>query len=266
MLPIYQVDAFTDTLFRGNPAAVVLLPGPAWPEATLLQAIAAENNLSETAFVLPAGPDGAYPLRWLTPVCEVDLCGHATLAAAFVHFQVTQPEASEVRYASRSGPLTVARGGDELRLDFPALPAAPVDPPADLIAGLGAAPLETGLATDYLALLESETAVRSLEPDLGALARLRTRGVIVTAPGERCDFVSRFFAPAAGIAEDPVTGSAHCTLAPYWSRRLGKTMLEARQISPRGGAVRCEDAGERVRLWGRAVLYLEGRIRVPASA
>jgi len=261
-LPLYQVDAFADRLFTGNPAAVVPLPGPdALPDA-LLQAIAAENNLAETAFLHPAQAPAEYGLRWFTPACEVDLCGHATLAAAFVVFSHLEPDAAALVFHTRSGPLRVRREGDGLTLDFPAVPAAPAPLPPDLEAGLGLRPLETLLAMDYLAVLDSEAAVRALAPDMAALARLPVRGIIVTARGTDCDFVSRFFAPASGVPEDPVTGSAHCTLAPYWAPRLSRTRLLGRQVGPRGGEVRCTLQGDRVELWGRAVPYLEGRIRV----
>ena len=257
-LRIFQIDAFTDAVFGGNPAAVC--PLESWIDDATLQAIALENNLSETAFLVPA--KGAYGLRWFTPLAEVDLCGHATLASAQVVFQHLQPGADSVAFDTRSGRLAVSRGADGLTMDFPALAAHPMEPPADLVAGLGAQPTAAYADMDYLALFETEAEVRALAPDQLALGRLDRRGVIVSAPGESVDFVSRFFSPNMGVPEDPVTGSAHCMLAPFWGERLGKTTLVARQISRRGGIVRCELAGERVRLTGRAVQYLEGTITV----
>ncbi len=257
-LRIFQIDAFTDEVFGGNPAAVC--PLESWIDDATLQAIALENNLSETAFLMPA--NGAYGLRWFTPLAEVDLCGHATLASAQVVFQHLQPGADSVAFDTRSGRLAVSRGADGLTMDFPALAAHPVEPPADLVAGLGAKPTAAYADMDYLALFETEAEVRALAPDQLALGRLDRRGVIVSAPGESVDFVSRFFSPNMGVPEDPVTGSAHCMLAPFWGERLGKTTLVARQVSRRGGIVRCELAGERVRLTGRAVQYLEGTITV----
>lgn len=258
-LSIYQVDAFTDRLFAGNPAAIV--PLEEWlPDATL-QAIAAENNLAETAYFIRRGQ--GYELRWFTPAIEVDLCGHATLASAFVIFSLLEPGRDRVAFETRqAGTLVVTKRGDKLALDFPARPAESVEPPPDLVAGLGHAPHEILAARDFLATYGSADEVRALKPDFAALARL-DRAVIVTAPGEDgVDFVSRFFAPGAGIPEDPVTGSAHCTLVPYWAKRLGRDRLEARQVSPRGGELSCALRGDRVEIAGKAVLYLEGRITV----
>jgi len=255
-IPLYQIDAFTDRLFAGNPAAVC--PLPAWLSDEQMQAIGAENNLSETAFFVRRGE--VYDLRWFTPAVEVDLCGHATLASAFVIFQYLEPEWSEVRFETRSGPLVVEREGDLLVMDFPAREPARCEMSAALAEALGAAPLELWESRDYMALYESEEQVRGLKPNMDALARVGHFAVIVTAPGREADFVSRFFAPAGGIPEDPVTGSAHCTLVPYWAKRLGKTRLHARQVSQRGGELFCEHRGERVRIAGRAVRYLEGAI------
>ena len=254
-IPIYQVDAFTSEVFRGNPAAVCLLE--AWlPDATM-QAIAAENNLAETAFFVREGD--IYRLRWFTPTVEVDLCGHATLASASVLLR--QP--GEVKFSTRSGMLAVRRDGDGLlTMDFPALPASPMDAPPSLAKGLGVVPRETLRAKNWLAVLESEDAVRNLTPDFASLATLHPFGTIVTAPGREVDFVSRFFGPSFGIPEDQVTGSAHCTLTPYWAARLGKKKLRARQVSKRVGELICEDKGERVALSGRCALYLEGTISV----
>jgi predicted PhzF superfamily epimerase YddE/YHI9 len=253
-LRLFQVDAFADRLFAGNPAAVVPLDAPL-PDATL-QAIATENNLSETAFLLAQGM--RFNLRWFTPTREVDLCGHATLATAWVLFEKLGYREAEIVFDTRSGPLTVTRDGGWLWMDFPADPAAPITCPDALREGLGRPPMEVHAAADYLAVFESEEAVRALRPDFRALAKLDRRGVIATAPGRKADFVSRFFAPNYGIDEDPVCGSAHCTLAPFWSERLGKKELFAHQVSRRGGVVRCESRGARVRLGGQAVLYLAG--------
>ncbi len=258
---LYQVDAFTGRLFGGNPAAVC--PLEAWlPEATM-QAIAAENNLSETAFFVPEGE--GFGLRWFTPAVEVDLCGHATLASAYVIFERLRREAGKVRFLTRSGELVVARDGERLRMDFPARPPQVCEAHADLVPALGGRPWAVLGARDYLVVYETAAEVAALRPDMERLKQVDRFAVIVTAPGEDCDFVSRFFAPSKGVPEDPVTGSAHCTLVPYWSGRLGKRSLYARQISARGGELWCEDAGERVSMAGEAVLYLEGRIRVPEA-
>ncbi len=257
-LRMFQIDAFTDVVFGGNPAAVC--PLDSWLADATLQAIARENNLSETAFFVPA--DGAYDLRWFTPVAEVDLCGHATLASAYVVFHHLRPEAGAVAFETKSGRLEVTRCDDRLTMDFPALAASPVTPTSDLAAGLGAEPAAVFADMDYLALFEHEAEVLAIEPDLTALDRLDRRGVIVTAPGESEDFVSRFFCPHHGIPEDPVTGSAHCMLAPFWAARLGKATLRARQVSARGGVLQCSTGGGRVRLAGHAAQYLEGVITV----
>ncbi len=257
-IPIYQVDAFTNRLFAGNAAAVC--PLEEWLSDELLLAIAAENNLSETAFL--AGGAGRYRLRWFTPAVEVDLCGHATLAAAYVVFRFLEPGLDAVRFDTRSGELTVRRRGEWLEMDFPSRPPMPAEPPPGLIEALGRAPRELWKARDYMAVYETEDAIRDLSPDMNALARVNMFAAIVTAPGGEVDFVSRFFAPAAGVPEDPVTGSAHCTLVPYWASRLGRTLLRARQLSRRGGELLCELRGDRVALAGQAVLYLEGFIHV----
>jgi len=263
-LPLHHVDAFADRLFSGNPAAVC--PLERWLPDDLLHAIAAENNLSETAFLVPRGDD--FELRWFTPTVEVDLCGHATLAAGDVVFRRLRPGTSSVRFHSRkAGVLGVTRHGDELALDFPARPPAPCDPPRGLVDALGGAPREVLASTrDFLVVYGSEREVAALVPAMAPLAALGPAGVIVSARGEQCDFVSRFFAPGAGIDEDPVTGSAHCVLTPYWARVLGKSELAARQISARGGSLRCTLRGERVEIAGRVVPYLEGTITVPDRA
>jgi len=258
-IPIYQIDAFTDRLFGGNPAAVC--PLESWlPDATM-QAIAAENNLSETAFFVPAG-DG-FELRWFTPAKEVDLCGHATLATGHLVLCHLEPGRERVAFATRSGRLEVSRDGELLALDFPAYPPQKVDAPAGLFDALGH-DAEAVLRGNYLMVVyRDEHAVRALKPDFSAMLRAGLDEAIVTARGRECDFVSRFFAPGYGIPEDPVTGSAHCALVPYWADRLGKTRLKARQVSRRGGELLCELRGDRVTIAGRAVLYLEGTIELP---
>ncbi len=258
-LPIYQVDAFASRVFAGNPAAVV--PLQRWLDDATLQGIAAENNLSETAFLV--GGSGEYQIRWMTPTDEVDLCGHATLASAWIVFNRLEPGRRDVAFRSRSGPLRVSADGDRLALDFPARPPEPADASLDGVAGaLGARPAAVLAARDYLAVFASEREVRALRPDMAKTAALDRMAVIATAPGSDCDFVSRFFAPGVGVPEDPVTGSAHCTLVPYWSKRLGRTSLFGRQVSPRGGELWCEDRGERVSIAGCAALFLEGTIEV----
>ncbi|HRR26808.1 MAG TPA: PhzF family phenazine biosynthesis protein [Acidobacteriota bacterium] len=262
---MFQVDAFTTKRFAGNPAAVVLLGERQLPDG-LMQAIAAENNLSETAFV--GGPEPSeeggqtFHLRWFTPACEVDLCGHATLAAAHVLFSRRLFLGEAVVFRSRSGPLQVSRSDRGYAMDFPARPPAECAISEELIAALGARPVAAGQARDLLAVFDDPETVASLEPDFEALKRLETFAVIVTAPGEDCDFVSRFFGPRVGVNEDPVTGSAHCTLAPYWAERLGRNSLHARQLSSRGGELWCEVRGDRVVVIGQAVDYLEGTILV----
>jgi len=255
----FQIDAFATRVFEGNPAAVV--PLDRWlPDATM-QAIAAENNLSETAFFVPAGE--AFHLRWFSPVGEIDLCGHATLASAYVLFELLGHAGRAIAFDTRSGRLVVERDGERLAMDFPALPAQPCPAPVALLAGLKRQPVEVLAADDYFAVFESEDDIRALAPDLTELAKLDRRGVCVTAPGRSVDFVSRFFGPKWGIPEDPVTGSAHCTLAPYWATRLGKSRFIARQLSRRGGEVHCELHGARVTIAGHAVKFLEGEIVVP---
>ena len=261
-LPLYQVDAFTDQVFAGNPAAVCPLEG--WLSDETLQAIAAENNLSETAFFVPDPcPEADFALRWFTPTVEVDLCGHATLASGFVSMTILEPERTQVRFSTKMhGVLTVSRRGGGFAMDFPAIPVQPVDAVPALGTAMGRAPVALLSGPKWLAVYESETDVAALAPDFRAVAALDGDGVIATAPGRSVDFVSRYFAPAAGIDEDPVTGSAHCILAPYWAERLAKTDLTAHQISPRGGALGCRVAGNRVVLSGQAVLYMIGAIHV----
>jgi PhzF family phenazine biosynthesis protein len=261
-LPLYQVDAFTDRRFAGNPAAVV--PLETWPGDATLQAIAAENNLPETAFFAPAASGADYDLRWFTPTVEVDLCGHATLATAFVLATELGITAERVTFATRSGQLAVAREDDVYTLDFPANPPVPVAAPSPFAEALGATP-EAVLRGDAfgLAVFADAAAVAGLTPDMGRVGAMTDLiGVIASAPGDQVDVVSRFFAPQAGIPEDPVTGSAHTVIGPYWAGRLGRPTLHCRQISARGGDLRVTAAGERVHIGGRCALYLDGRIRI----
>ncbi len=255
-IPLYQIDAFTDSVFHGNPAAVC--PLEQWlPDETLL-AIAAENNLSETAFLVPK--ERGFHIRWFTPVREVDLCGHATLASAHLLYNVLGFAGDRIALDSRSGPLAVTHRDGLIELDFPASPPQPCETPPIVSRAFGLVPVETHKSGDYLVLFDREEDVRALRPDFSVLMSTGARGVIATAPGSGVDFVSRFFAPAYGIDEDPVTGSAHCTLVPFWAEKLGRTRLRARQISPRGGELWCELRGDRVLIAGRAVLYSEGAI------
>lgn len=256
----YQVDAFTGTVFAGNPAGVCPLEG--WIDDSLMQKIAMENNLSETAFFVQKGD--VYELRWFTPTVEIDLCGHATLASGYIILRELAPALDKVVFTSRSGILRVSRGdGDLLVMDFPSQPPRPCDAPAELAAGLRAQPSRVLSSEDYLALFEREDDIRALEPDFEILKGLGLRGVIATAPGEGCDFVSRFFCPGVGINEDPVTGSAHCELTPYWADRLGRTSLHARQVSSRGGELFCELKNDRVLISGRCALFMKGTVMLP---
>ncbi|HEX3817311.1 MAG TPA: PhzF family phenazine biosynthesis protein [Chthoniobacterales bacterium] len=257
-IPYFQIQAFTKDHFAGNPAGVCLL-GEWLPDARM-QAIAAENNLSETAFLIERERD--FDLRWFTPTVEVDLCGHATLAAAHVIFRHLGRMSNEVIFQSRSGSLTVARVADRLVLDFPAEPLRECEPPPKLSEGLGAQAKSVLRGRDYFAVFGREEDVSALTPDFEVLAQLDAQGVVVTARGNSCDFVSRCFGPKVGIPEDPVTGSTHCALIPYWSKRLGKKQLHARQLSQRSGELYCEDRGERVGIGGNAVTYLTGNISI----
>ena len=258
-IPIYQVDAFTLGPFSGNPAAVC--PLESWLDAATMQSIAAENNLAETAFIVAS--ETGYDLRWFTPAIEVDLCGHATLAAGYVVLNPLRVDLDAVTFESVSGPLIVTRDGDRLSMDFPARPPAPVAVSQALSDALGEAPSEVHLSRDVLAVYDDEATVRRLSPDQAKLLALdEGLGVIVSAKGESVDFVSRFFAPKAGIAEDPVTGSAHCTLVPFWAERLGRSRLVAHQVSPRGGELHCEHRGERVIMSGECSLFLTGNIHL----
>ena len=252
----YQVDAFATRAFEGNPAAVC--PLESWLDDGLMQAIAEENNLSETAFFVPT--ETGFGLRWFTPVKEVDLCGHATLATAHVLFEMLGFAGQAITFETRSGELIVGRKGGRLEMNFPACPPAPCELSKTLTKALGQRPLDVFAADDYLAIFDSEATVRAITPDMALLGQLDLRGVIVTAPGTDVDFVSRFFAPKLGIPEDPVTGSAHCALAPYWAKRLGKNVLSARQVSRRGGNICCELKTDRVILSGSAVTVMTSEI------
>jgi len=257
-LPIYQVDAFTDRVFGGNPAAV--MPLPRWLDDATLQAIAMENNLSETAFLVAC--DGGYELRWFTPSVEVNLCGHATLAAAHTLFNHLDHAADDVRFQTHSGELRVRREGEVLTLDFPATPLVTTDVDLAICNALGATASEAVISPDnphaVVYVFEFEQDVAALRPDFTALRAASKHCVIATAPGEACEFVSRFFGPQVGIDEDPVTGSAHCALVPYWSKRLGQVKLQARQISARGGDLACELRDGRVFMSGQAVTFMRG--------
>ena len=258
-IPYYHVDAFTGELFAGNPAVVCMLP--AFPADSTMRAIAAENRHSNTAFVVPRG-DGNFDLRWFTPEVEDDLCGHATLASAYV-LTLRNHTAWPVRFHTRSGVLTVTRERDAFELDFPARPPQPCETPVELLPALGLKTAQVMRSRDYLVVVDDAEQVRALSPDIAALTKLDIGigGTIVTAPGEAdVDYVCRFFAPGIGIAEDPATGSIHCTLAPYWAGRLGKQTLRAQQLSARGGSMQCKVTGDRVKIVGEARLYLQGTI------
>ncbi len=257
-IPYFEVAAFTNRPFAGNPAGVCLLER--WLPDETMQAIAAENNLAETAFLVPRA--GGFDLRWMTPTVEVDLCGHATLASGHALFRHRDYPGKTIYFQTRSGELTVERDEEKLVLDFPSLPAEPVAVTSEIRVALGAEPVGLLQGRDYIALFSSQREIADVQPDLDRITRLDRQGVVVTAPGDDCDFVSRYFAPAAGIPEDPVTGSTHCTLIPYWAERLGNRELFARQISARGGELFCADRGERVSIGGEAVTYVEGRIHL----
>ncbi|MBT8239318.1 MAG: PhzF family phenazine biosynthesis protein [Croceitalea sp.] len=257
-LKLYQIDAFTDKVFGGNPAAVCILEK--WLEDNIMQHIAQENNLAETAFAVKM--KNAYEIRWFTPETEVDLCGHATLATAYVVFNHYETNIDTIRFfSSKSGDLTVVKKADMLQLDFPRDRFHQVEAPKGIIEAVGLEPLEVYLGkTDYMLIYKSQKAIESIKPNFHLLDQINCRGVIVTAPGDQVDFVSRFFAPLCGIPEDPVTGSAHTTLTPYWSKVLGKKALKAHQLSSRGGQLYCEDHGELIKIAGKAVPYLIGEI------
>lgn len=262
-IPMYQVDAFTTHLFAGNPAAVCILDS--WPADAVLQSIAAENNLSETAFVCLGDPAEPCKLRWFTPAVEIALCGHATLATAHVLFRHLDWPSRRIQFATQSGILNVEQREDALSMDFPALPSTGIPAPANLCQMLGHAPVETLGGMDLLVILADEAEVATLQPDVSILKAQPYRGVVFSAPSQAYDFVSRAFYPGPGILEDPVTGSAHCQLTPYWAGRLGKSLLHARQVSARGGDLLCELSEDhaRVRLQGQAITFLQGEIHLP---
>ena len=264
-IPLFHLNAFTNRPFSGNPAAVC--PLQEWLDDGLLRKVAAENSLSDTAFFVSSSHNGHYDLRWFTPRCEVKLCGHATLASAFVVMKVLQPGLPSVRFETRhSGPLTVCRDGDMFAMDFPAiLGKACANPPEALARGLGPGRLPATLLEaneTYVVVYETEDAIQNIRPDFAILEQLHPFAVAVTAPGTKSDFVSRYFAPSYGVPEDPVTGSAHSALTPYWAERLRKRHLHARQVSERGGELWCEMTGERVILKGNAVLTLQGSLQI----
>jgi PhzF family phenazine biosynthesis protein len=258
MIPYFEVHSFTDRVFAGNPAGVC--PLHRWLDDSLMQRIAAENNLSETAFFVPS--EDHYDLRWFTPTVEVDLCGHATLATAHVLFEHLGQEGDVVVFHSQSGPIAVWKDNDFLVMDFPSRPADPVETPNHLVQGLQRHVEAVLKSRDFLVVLEDEEAVRDLQPDFSELEKIDCEGIIVTAPGHDVDFVSRFFAPRMGINEDPVTGAAHSTLTPYWAERLTKDRLRARQISDRGGDLWCMQRDDRVHIAGKAVLYVKGFLNI----
>lgn len=257
-IKMYQVDAFTNKVFKGNPAAVCPLDD--WIDEVLMQNIACENNLAETAFFVKE--DNSYQIRWFTPTKEVDLCGHATLASAFVIFRYLERGLDTIKFSSDSGPLYVNKEADRMALDFPSLPAVDCQMPEYLSEALGAKPDRIMSCNNYFAVFKSEDQINVVNPDFSLLCKLDLQGVIITAPGKDVDFVSRYFAPKYGIPEDPVTGSAHCTLIPYWAERLQKSEMTARQISRRGGELFCKNLGDRVKIAGYAVEYFAGYIDV----
>ena len=257
-LNLYQIDAFTDTPFRGNPAAVI--PLETWLPDNTMQSIAEENNLSETAFFVPKVE--GFHLRWFTPKTEVDLCGHATLAAAYVLFDILGHNKERIEFESKSGILTVLKKDDLLVMDLPAQTPVPCNVPYEIVKAFDRTPIECLRSEDYIVVFETESDILSIKPDIAYLQKLDLRGVIITAKSRQYDFVSRFFAPKHGIDEDPVTGSAHTQLIPYWARKLDKTKMKAKQVSHRGGELVCELRNDRVLISGKAVKFLEGKIEL----
>ncbi len=255
-ISLYQIDAFASKLFEGNPAAVC--PLDEWLPDDTMQAIAAENNLSETAFFVPTG--SGFHIRWFTPVSEVDLCGHATLASAYVLFIILGHQNDRIEFKSKSGLLAVTRENEWLVMDFPAQPPEPCEVPREIAAAFAASPAESLKSEDYMVVFEREADIKSAAPDFELLKKLDLRGVIITAKSDRYDFVARFFAPQYGIPEDPVTGSAYTQLTPYWASKTGKKKFRAKQLSPRGGELTCELRNDRVLIAGKAIKYMEGKI------
>jgi len=259
-IPFFQVDAFTSNVFGGNPAAICILE--TWLENDVLQKIAKENNLSETAFLVPESP-GNYELKWFTPTIEIDLCGHATLASAFVLFEYYDQGRTNIKFQTASGELSVKKDENMLSMNFPARPPVKADPPELLTEALGVEASYVLESRDLLAVFEDENTIQNMKPDFDKIKKIKSHfAIIVSAPGERSDFVSRFFAPNAGINEDPVTGSAHCTLIPYWAKRLNKNNLHAFQLSNRKGEIFCEYSGERVSISGHSTLFAKGEIYI----
>ncbi|GMT43798.1 MAG: putative isomerase [bacterium] len=257
-ITLYQVDAFASELFEGNPAAVC--PLETWLPEEIMQSIAAENNLSETAFFVPN--DNEYHIRWFTPASEVDLCGHATLASAYVLFNILGYKKERIIFKSKSGPLTVMKDNEWLIMDFPAQPPVACDIPEEIVKAFNTTPIECLKSEDYIVIFEHETDIKSANPDFEQLKKLDLRGVIITAKSNRYDFVARFFAPKYGVPEDPVTGSAYTQLAPYWANQLGLKRFNIKQLSERSGELTCEIIDDRVLISGKAILYLEGRIKI----
>ena len=257
-LNLYQIDSFTDTPFEGNPAAII--PLKTWLPDNIMQSIAEENNLSETAFFVPNNK--GFHIRWFTPKTEVDLCGHATLAAAYVLFNIQGYNKERIEFESKSGTLTVLQKDNWLVMDLPAQPPIPCDVPDEIVKAFDKVPIECLRSEDYIAVFETESDILSIKPDIDYLKKLDLRGVIITAKSRQYDFVSRFFAPKYGIDEDPVTGSAHTQLIPYWAHKLGKTNMQAKQVSSRGGEILCELYNDRVLISGKAVKFLEGKIQL----
>ncbi|HDL20701.1 MAG TPA: PhzF family phenazine biosynthesis protein [Nitrospirae bacterium] len=257
-LSLYQVDAFASKLFEGNPAAVC--PLETWLPEEIMLSIAAENNLSETAFFVPY--DNGYHIRWFTPTSEVDLCGHATLASAYILFNILGHKKEKIVFKSKSGPLTVMKDNEQLIMDFPAQPPVVCETPKEIVDAFGRAPIECLRSEDFIVVFEREIDIESAKPDLEQLRNIDLRGVIITARSIRYDFVARFFAPKYGIPEDPVTGSAYTQLAPYWANQLGFKRFRVKQLSSRGGELTCEIIDDRVLISGKAIQYLEGRIKI----
>ncbi|MBT3881498.1 MAG: PhzF family phenazine biosynthesis protein [Candidatus Scalindua sp.] len=257
-LDLYQIDAFTDRPFQGNPAAVI--PLETWLPDNIMQSIAEENNLSETVFFVPTR--NGFHIRWFTPETEVDLCGHATLAAAYVLFNILKYNKDKIEFKSKSGTLTVSQKDDWLVMDFPAQPPIPCNVPDEIVKAFGKTPIECLRSEDYIVVFETESDIIAIKPDIDYLKKLDLRGVIITAKSGQYDFVSRFFAPKYGIDEDPVTGSAHTQLVPYWARKLDKATMKAKQVSEREGEIVCELRDDRVLISGKAVKFLEGRIEL----
>lgn len=257
-ISLYQIDAFTSKLFEGNPAAVC--PLDEWLPDEVMQSIASENNLSETAFFVYG--DNGFHIRWFTPKGEVDLCGHATLASAYVLFNILGYEREKIEFSSRSGILPVTQDKEWLTMDFPSQPPVPCDIPEEIHKAFNIEPIECLKSEDLIAVFERETDIESVNPDFSQLMKLDLRGVAITAKSDRWDFVARFFAPKYGIPEDPVTGSAYTQLAPYWASKTGSKRFCVKQVSPRGGELICEIIGDRVFISGKAVKYLEGKIQI----